>query len=128
MDIADILNLNFTRTQFRRGYKEDDVDQLLDLIAANLALSLAQRTLRPEEVRTARFTSTQFGRGYDEGEVDRVLDQLAVELGLPSPSELRPAPSPTPLPSASPSAPRVVRATPTTPARPTDDYRPDPTF
>jgi DivIVA domain-containing protein len=53
---------------------------------------LAQRTLRPEEVRAVCFTATQFRDGYDEAEVDRVLDQLAVELGLPSPSEPRDAP------------------------------------
>ncbi len=124
----DILNLTFTQTRFRRGYKQQDVDEYLDLIEANLALPLAQRTLRPEEVRAVNFPATQFRDGYDEAEVDRVLDQLAVELGLRSPSELRDAPSPTPLPSASPSAPPVVTAPPTTPARPTDDFRPDPTF
>jgi DivIVA domain-containing protein len=108
--------------------KPQDVDDYLDLIAANLALPLAQRTIRPEEVRAVIFTATAFRDGYDEAEVDRVLDQLAVELGLASRCELRDAPSPRPLPSASPSAPPVVTAPPTTPAQPTDDYRPDPTF
>ena len=79
----DISNLTFTTTLFERGYKMQDVDDYLDLIAANLALPLAQRTLRPEEVRAVNFRATQFGVGYDEAEVDRVLDQLAVDLGLP---------------------------------------------
>jgi DivIVA domain-containing protein len=88
----DLLNLTFTTTRLRRGYKQQAVDDYLDLIAENLALPLAQRTLRPEEVRAVCFTATQFRDGYDEAEVDRVLDQLAVELGLPSPSEPRDAP------------------------------------
>jgi len=79
----DISNLTFTRTLFPRGYDEQDVDECLDLIAANLALPLAQRTLRPEEVLAVRFRATQFGFGYDAAEVDDVLDQLAVDLGLP---------------------------------------------
>ena len=98
------------------------------VIAANLALPSAERTLRPEEVAAVCFTATQFREGYDENEVDRVLDQLAHELGLRSPSELRDAPSPTPLPSGSPPAPPVVTAPPTAPAQPSDDFRPDPTF
>jgi DivIVA domain-containing protein len=124
----DISNLTFTATQFRRGYDEDEVDQFLDLIAANLTLPLAARTLRPEEVLDAFFTKTQFRRGYDEAEVDCALDQLAVELGLPSPSELRDAPRPTTLPSEPPFAPPVVTAPRTAPAQPTDDFRSDPTF
>jgi DivIVA domain-containing protein len=111
----DILNLTFTQTRFRRGYKQQDVDDYLDVIAANLALPLAQRTLRPEEVKAVCFTATQFRDGYDEDEVDRVLDQLTVELSRPSPSELRDAPSRAPLPSAPPSAPPLVLEPQTTP-------------
>ena len=124
----NILNLTFPLTKFRRGYDGQEVDQLLNLIAANLALPLAERTLRPEEVTTACFKSTQFRDGYDEKAVDRVLEQLAVELGRQSPSELRDAHGPTAPPPASPFAPTVVTASPTTAARPADDYRPDATF
>ena len=84
----DISHLKFPRTKFRRGYDGQEVDQLLGLISANLALPLAERTLRPDQVTSACFSATQFRDGYDEREVDRVLEQLAVELGLRSPSEL----------------------------------------
>jgi DivIVA domain-containing protein len=54
------VNLTFPRTKLRRGYDQQEVDQFLSLIAANLALPLAERTLRPEEVTTAYFKSTHF--------------------------------------------------------------------
>ena len=83
----DISSLSFTRTSFRTGYDQHEVDQLVDRIAANLALPLAERTLHAPEVTAASFTSTTFRAGYDVDEVDHVLDNLGVRLGLPSPSE-----------------------------------------
>jgi DivIVA domain-containing protein len=131
----DISNLTFTQTTFRRGYSQQQVDEFLDLIAANLALPLAERTLRAEQVMEMNFTSTMFRGGYDEEEVDTVMDQLSVELGLPSPSEHQNAPNPTtppPLPQAPTStpgaAPPVTPGSPTTSTDPTDDFRPDSTF
>lgn len=83
----DIASLRFTRTNFRTGYNQQEVDQLVELIAANLALPLAERTLNAPQVTAVCFTSTTFRPGYDVDEVDHVLDTLGVELGLPSPSE-----------------------------------------
>jgi hypothetical protein len=59
----------------------------VDLIAANLALPLAERTLGPSQVTEVCFTSTTFRAGYDVDEVDHVLATLGIRLGLPSPSE-----------------------------------------
>lgn len=93
----DISSLTFTRTSFRTGYDQQEVDQFVELIAANLALPLAERTLHAREVAGITFTSTRFRAGYDVEEVDQILDNLGVQLGLPSPAgpaepgdELRP--------------------------------------
>ena len=83
----DISSMRFTRTNFRTGYNQQEVDQFVDLIAANLALPLAERTLGPSQVTAVCFTSTTFRAGYDVDEVDHVLDNLGIRLGLPSPSE-----------------------------------------
>jgi len=83
----DISSLSFTRTNFRTGYNQQEVDQFVDLIAANLALPLAERTLGASHVTSVCFTSTTFRAGYDVDEVDHVLDNLGIRLGLPSPSE-----------------------------------------
>ena len=83
----DISSLRFTRTNFRTGYNQQEVDQLVDLIAANLALPLAERTLGPSQVTAVCFTATTFRAGYDVDEVDHVLATLGIRLGLPSPSE-----------------------------------------
>lgn len=83
----DISSLRFTRTNFRTGYNQQEVDQFVDLIAANLALPLAERTLGASHVTSVCFTSTTFRAGYDVDEVDHVLDNLGIRLGLPSPSE-----------------------------------------
>jgi DivIVA domain-containing protein len=83
----DISSLRFTRTNLRTGYNQQEVDQFVDLIAANLALPLAERTLNARQVTVVCFTSTTFRAGYDMDEVDHVLDTLGIRLGLPSPSE-----------------------------------------
>lgn len=71
----------------RTGYNRHEVDQLMDLIATNLALPLAERTLDAVQLTAISFTSTTFRAGYDMDEVDHALDKLGVRLGLPSPSE-----------------------------------------
>ena len=127
----DISNLTFTQTTFRRGYSQKEVDEFLDLIAANLALPLAERTLGARPVMEMNFTATMFRGGYDEEEVDTVMDQLSVELGLPSPSEQRVDPIPTtppPSPTASPSPSPITPRPQSTAAEQTDDFRPDSTF
>jgi DivIVA domain-containing protein len=82
--MTDIPSLRFTQTTFlRRGYEQEEVDQFLDLVATNLALPMAERTLGAEQVGAVRFSPTMFRTGYDEKEVDNVLDELSVELGRP---------------------------------------------
>jgi DivIVA domain-containing protein len=130
----DISNLTFTQTTFRRGYKQEDVDQFLEVAAANLARPLAERSLRADVVARVQFTQTMFRAGYDEHEVDVFMDQLGIELGLPLPAERQDVPSP-PAPAA-PTTPQATQASPpsvrpaplTTADEPRDDYRPDTTF
>ena len=112
----DISSLSFTRTSFRTGYDQHEVDQFVNRIAANLALPLAERTLHAPEVTAVSFTSTTFRAGYDVDEVDHVLDTLGVRLGLPSPSEpaggsdaLRPDLRPDPRPDLRPERPDPTR-------------------
>jgi cell division septum initiation protein DivIVA len=83
----DNPSLRFARTTFRTGYNRQEVDQLVDLIEANLALPLAERTLHAPQVTAVRFSSTTFRAGYDVDEVDHILDKLSIRLGLPSPAE-----------------------------------------
>lgn len=83
----DISSLRFTRTTLRTGYNRHEVDQLMALIATNLALPLSERTLDAVQLTAVSFTSTTFRAGYDMDEVDHALDKLGVRLGLPSPSE-----------------------------------------
>jgi DivIVA domain-containing protein len=83
----DISSLRFTRTNFRTGYNQQEVDQFVELIAANLRLPLAERTMGASQVSAVCFTSTTFRSGYDVDEVDHVLDRLGIRLGLPSPTE-----------------------------------------
>ena len=83
----DISSLRFSPTKFRTGYNQQEVDRFVDLIAANLALPLAERTLHGQQVTEVAFTSTTFRAGYDVDEVDHVLATLGIRLGLPSPTE-----------------------------------------
>jgi DivIVA domain-containing protein len=126
----DISSLRFARTKFRLGYNQQEVDQLVALITAELMLPLAERTMSASQVTAVCFTATMFRAGYDTDEVDHVLDTLGIRLGLPSPSEMPDASSRTTGPplQATPQPVAPVVATSPTEIETTDDFRPDPTF
>ncbi|MFD0773608.1 DivIVA domain-containing protein, partial [Streptomonospora algeriensis] len=91
---GDIRNKQFKSVRLRPGYKEDDVDALLDRVEATFAgLQGGLRSGPPitaEEVEHAKFRTTRLSPGYDEEEVDAFLDTVVAELrahGLTRPSE-----------------------------------------
>ncbi|GAA1305596.1 hypothetical protein Psi02_22310 [Planotetraspora silvatica] len=58
------------------GYREQDVDALLDRVVATLRRT-TDRPVTAEQIRTATFTTVVFRPGYAIGEVDRFLAELA---------------------------------------------------
>lgn len=100
----DVVGATFTQTQFREGYDEQEVDDLLDEAAAALRHHegghvAGSAPLTSRRVAEARFTATTLRRGYDQGEVDAFLDDLRHTLrhhesggGVPTPST-QPAPA-----------------------------------
>ena len=77
----DVVGATFTQTQFREGYDEGEVDDLLDEAAAALRHHEAGRPagsapLTSRRVAEARFTATKYRRGYDQGEIDAFLVDL----------------------------------------------------
>jgi DivIVA domain-containing protein len=80
----DVLNKTLTSTQFRDGYDEREVDDMLDRVVA--ALRYYEQGGRPgpqapaSPARGHRFRSTKLRRGYDEREVDDFLDQVIETL------------------------------------------------
>jgi DivIVA domain-containing protein len=83
--MMDVTNLQFTSRYFGKGCDQQEVDRFLDLVAASLALSPAERTLRAQDAAKTRSTVTKFRLGYDIEAVDKALAELGVELDLPSP-------------------------------------------
>ncbi|MGW5382838.1 DivIVA domain-containing protein [Nocardia sp. NPDC003963] len=81
MTPEDIHQIAFARAPFgRRGYREQDVDELLDLIAAALA---GRATLTSEDLRRGvRTAPSVFQRGYHPDEVDSFLEQVRRRFGL----------------------------------------------
>jgi DivIVA domain-containing protein len=79
-----VLDTLFTQTQFRRGYDEREVDDLLDAVVETLRAHEAGRhgdaRLRAADVESARLTQTQFRRGYDEREIDEFLERVVATL------------------------------------------------
>jgi len=81
--LADELRrARFTTTQFREGYEESAVDDLLDAVVAGL--------LDPDPgsdgdlvamVENARLPTTKARRGYAHGDVDALLDRVVTSLG-----------------------------------------------
>ncbi|MEO5608130.1 MAG: DivIVA domain-containing protein [Ornithinibacter sp.] len=110
----EVLDTAFTPTQFRRGYDEREVDELLDDVVLALRHhegggSRDTAPMRAEAIAQVRFTQTQYRRGYDEEEVDALLDRVkgtleAFEGGMvqtasarsPDPSPPHPSPASTP--------------------------------
>ena len=102
----DVLNKTLTSTQFRDGYDEREVDDMLDKVVA--ALRYYEQGGRPgpqappSPARGHRFRSTKLRRGYDEREVDDFLDQVIETLrhseqgGRPDLQAIAPAVGPEP--------------------------------
>ncbi len=82
----DVLNTTFTQTQFREGYDERQVDELLDDVVASMrhlddpAQQRPKRLLSSADVGRVRFTPTRMRRGYDMAEVDALLERVAEAL------------------------------------------------
>ncbi|WP_392543390.1 DivIVA domain-containing protein [Oryzobacter telluris] len=74
----DVLNSTFTQTQFREGYDEREVDELLDDVVATLRRhegggAAEAFRMTSEGLGSARFAVTKFRRGYDREEIDAFL-------------------------------------------------------
>lgn len=82
----DVLNTTFTQTQFREGYDERQVDELLDDVVASMrhlddpAQPRPRRLISSVAVGRARFAPTRMRRGYEMGEVDALLETVAAAL------------------------------------------------
>ncbi|HET6967785.1 MAG TPA: DivIVA domain-containing protein [Ornithinibacter sp.] len=110
----DVVGATFTQTQFREGYDEREVDDLLDEAAAALrhhegGLPAGSAPLTSGRVAAVRFTPTKLRRGYDQGEIDAFLDDLRHTLrhhesGGRTPAPSTPASLPAPTPRSAPPA------------------------
>lgn len=61
----------------RPGYRADQVDAFLEVVAEALA---GRAPLTAERVRSAVFDESPPGRGYDQREVDHLLDRVERQL------------------------------------------------
>ncbi|MFC5287130.1 DivIVA domain-containing protein [Actinokineospora guangxiensis] len=81
---ADIEDVRFGRSPVGRGYRESEVDDLLDRAAAAIAAIPRQSDTSPltaEEIRATRFPPVPEGRrGYTASEVDALLTRAAATL------------------------------------------------
>jgi DivIVA domain-containing protein len=80
-----VLNALFSQTQFRVGYDEREVDDLLDRAVSALrhheaGRPVADAPLASSEVAAGRFSQTKWRRGYDQTEVDAFLENLMWSL------------------------------------------------
>lgn len=86
MTANDVQNVRFSRPPIgKRGYDEQQVDELLDLIEGELTRRAdnpaSPRQLTGAVVRESAFARPRFGkRGYNEAEVDLFLDRAAAAL------------------------------------------------
>ncbi|GIL35123.1 DivIVA domain-containing protein [Phycicoccus sp. DTK01] len=81
----EVRRSTFTQTQFRDGYDEGEVDDLLDAVADALrahegAGPPRRRPLTAADVRASRLSVTRMRRGYEMGEVDALLERAAEAL------------------------------------------------
>ncbi len=87
----EVLSAQFTHIK-RGGYDTQEVDTLLDRIAATLdrdQVAMPEGSMTAEDVRTAQFTQVKRG-GYDTKEVDAFLDRVVTVFGRvndPGPDE-----------------------------------------
>src|SRR6476659_1620967 len=71
-------------TQFREGYAERDVDDLIDAVVRQLLSPEADSRTDADIVAmvdAARFPVTTMRRGYAQGDVDAILSHLVASLG-----------------------------------------------
>ncbi len=92
----DVLSAQFTHIK-KGGYDTQEVDSLLDRIAATLdrdRATMPEGSMTADDVRTAEFTQVKRG-GYDTNEVDGFLDRVVAVLGLvPQVDRAQPAGAP----------------------------------
>ncbi|WP_063061094.1 DivIVA domain-containing protein [Nocardia sienata] len=81
MTPEEVHEITFARAPLgRRGYREQDVDELLDLIAAALA---GRATLTSEHLsRGVRTVPSFFQRGYHPDQVDDFLLRVRHRFGF----------------------------------------------
>lgn len=81
MTPEDVHHVTFAQSPWgRRGYRMDDVDDLLDRIAAALS---GRSTLDAERFhRGFRPGGAWLNRGYHPDQVDAFLQHVRVDLGL----------------------------------------------
>lgn len=81
----DVETATFTQTQFREGYDERQVDDLLADVVATLrryesATAAGGFRMESSGLASVRFTQTRFRRGYDHVEVDAFLADVVHTL------------------------------------------------
>ena len=81
----DVDTTTFTQTQFREGYDEREVDDLLEDVAATLrryesGSPAARFRMDSTGIASVRFTPTRLRRGYDHEEVDAFLADVVHTL------------------------------------------------
>ncbi|QKE83521.1 DivIVA domain-containing protein [Arthrobacter sp. NEB 688] len=126
----DVLTSTFTQTQFRDGYDEGQVDDLLDAVAETLRAHAGtgrppRRPLTAAGLRASRLSVTRMRRGYDMAEVDALLERAATALdalerggapaGAAAPPTAPPTASPPSAPSGALAAPSGALAAPSGP-------------
>lgn len=70
----------FGTTQFRTGYDEGAVDDLVDLLVGQLGMGVADEEILAT-VGTSRFPTTTARRGYEMADVDGLLATATTALG-----------------------------------------------
>lgn len=98
LNSTDVRDAMFSRPRAgRRGYRAEDVDELLDRVVARLE---GRGDLTVADVRNAQFRKPPLGqRGYREDEVDRLLARIARTLESIGPARRLPGPPPAPVAS-----------------------------
>ncbi|GAA2480786.1 DivIVA domain-containing protein [Terrabacter carboxydivorans] len=76
----------FRTTQFRTGYAEDAVDDLVDQLVGQLGMGVADEEILAT-VAASPFPTTTARRGYEMADVDSLLDTVTTALGgTPAPA------------------------------------------
>ena len=79
--LADELRAaRFRTTQFRTGYDEGAVDDLIDMLVGQLGMEVADHEILAT-VQTSRFRTTTARRGYETADVDALLTRVSSACG-----------------------------------------------